>query len=137
SQAISDVKGRSLGVLVLDVKNLRRLNDSFGRSAGDLVLQLAAERLKNHFGQSRCLAHLGGGTYAAVEDEIEGRRDRANEFMRTVHALFDAPFDVMEQDVQLSIRAGMALYPDDGEEANALLTRAETALAHAKDTGED
>ena len=137
AQAIRDADGQPLAVLVLDVKRLSVLNDSLGRGAGDLALQLAAERLKNHFNESRCLAYLGGGTYAAVQGELDGRRDEANAFMRSVHALFDEPFDLLEQEVRLSIRAGMALYPDDGEDANALLNRAETALAHAKDTRED
>ena len=126
----------ALAVLVLDIKSLSVVNDSLGRGAGDLALQLVAERLKNHFNESRCLAHLGGGTYAAIRNGIAEERDAANALMATVHELFTEPFDLLDQEVRLSIRAGIAIYPDDGEDASALLHGAETALARAKDSGE-
>lgn len=132
TDAMNRAADRRLAVLVLDVKNLSVVNDSLGRAAGDLALQLIAERLKSRFGRSRCLAHLGGGTYATLHPDVPGDA-AANAVAAEVQRLFDEPFDLLEQEVPLTVRAGMAIYPEDGEDAPALLHRAETALAWAKE----
>jgi diguanylate cyclase (GGDEF)-like protein/PAS domain S-box-containing protein len=125
----------TLAVLVVDIKNLGVVNDSLGRSAGDLALQLVAERLKAHFSRTRCLGHLGGGTYALLQDGIVGGSDAASTLMANINVPFAEPFDLDEHRIQLSVRTGVALYPADAEEASALLNGAETALARAKQSG--
>ncbi|HEX6996225.1 MAG TPA: EAL domain-containing protein [Gammaproteobacteria bacterium] len=136
-RAIATGERRPLAVLVLDIKNLSVVNDSLGRAAGDLALQLVAERLKGFFGNAQALAHLGGGTYAAVQAELADGNEAVDALIARVLALFQDPFDLLEQEVRLSIRAGVAIYPHDGEDANALLNGAETALARAKDSRQD
>ncbi|HEY8521103.1 MAG TPA: EAL domain-containing protein [Gammaproteobacteria bacterium] len=137
ARAVAAAERRPLAVLVLDVKNLSVVNDSLGRAAGDLALQLVAERLKSFFGNAQALAHLGSGTYAAVHTDLADSGDAADALLARVLALFHDPFDLLEQEVRLSIRAGIAIYPHDGEDANALLNGAETALARAKDARRD
>ena len=130
-------EAHSLAVLVFDIKDVRMVNDSLGRDAGDLALQLVAERLKDHFRTSSCLAHLGGGSYSVFHGEILSARDTANILTEDVYRLFDEPFALFDHDVGVAIRAGIALYPDDGDDADALLRCAETALGKAKDAGEE
>lgn len=136
ARAIAAQPSRPLAVLVLDVKSLSVVNDSLGRAAGDLALQLVAERLKSFVGNSHALAHLGGGTYA-MHAELDDGRDAADTLLARVLALFRDPLDLLEQEVRLSIRAGIAIHPDDSEDASTLLNGAETALARAKDARED
>lgn len=127
---------RPLAVLVLDIKSLSVVNDSLGRAAGDLALQLVAERLKSFFGNAQSVAHLGGGTYAAHTYLVDDG-EVADVLLARVLALFQDPLDLLEQEVRLSIRVGIAIYPHDSEDANALLNGAETALARAKDARQE
>lgn len=126
----------TLGVAVLDLKALGVVNDSLGRGAGDLALQLVAERLKSHFSNTRCLGHLGGGTYAVIHDGLSGEHDPSGSLMTSVSAAFAEPFELNDQSIRVSVRAGIALYPDDAADAVALLNAAETALARAKQSSE-
>ena len=61
---------------MLDIEQLSSINDSFGRHAGDLLLQKVADRLKRHFDSTELLAHFGAGTFGVIM-EAGGRRRRS------------------------------------------------------------
>ena len=125
-----------LVLLVFDISGLRTINDGLGHHVGDLVLQLVAERMKNAFRDSNCLSHLGGGRYAVASTDAYDARDAATVLRERVELLFDKPFTIGEQDLRISVTAGLAQFPEDGRDAQALLHHAQTALDHAKEEGE-
>ncbi len=123
-------------VTVLDLERLGLINDSFGRRTGDLLLQHVAARLKRHLPSPEHAAHFGGGTFALVEDY--GARPVA-ELTGAAHAhaaaLSAEPVTIEGRDIPITLRAGVALHPQDGRDAENLLQHAEAALLHARSSG--
>ena len=123
-------------VAVLDIEQLSTINDSFGRHAGDLLLQQVADRLKRHMDSTDLLAHFGGGTFGLLM-EAAGDEDEAVHWMQEqVVEIFRAPFNVDGRGIPVDVKCGFARYPDNGNDANALVQNAEGALRSAKSSGE-
>jgi len=128
--------GRRLAVAIVDVEQLSVINDSFGRHTGDALLQHVAERLRRRFHDTERLAQLAGGTFALIVDATGD----LNSVMSTVHghlsAVFEQPYEVAGQPIHVNAKSGVALYPEDGQDANALVQNAEAALRNARTTGQ-
>ncbi len=76
-------------VVIMDVRQLGAINDSFGRNTGDLLLRQVADRLKQHSPKQELLAHFGGGTFALMPKEAPGRQN-CRRTARTWRAGFSA-----------------------------------------------
>jgi len=123
-------------VAVLDIEQLSTINDSFGRHAGDLLLQQVADRLKRHMDSTDLLAHFGGGTFGLLM-EAAGDEDEAVHWMQEqVIEMFRTPFNVDGRGIPVDVKCGFARFPDNGHDANALVQNAEGALRSAKSSGE-
>ena len=117
-------------VLVFDIEQLSTLNDAFGRHVGDLLLQCVADRLKDRLHGTDRAAHLSGGTFAALcatEPGNELRQLRAQ-----MGELFSEPFVIQGRQIPVSVRSGIAIYPENGRDAATLVQNAEAALKTAK-----
>jgi diguanylate cyclase (GGDEF)-like protein len=126
----------NLTVVALDVQRLSVINDSFGRHVGDRLLECVADRLKRHFDNTDQLANLGGGTFAAVITQ-PGRSDHALRLLNEQFtALFSNPVSVNGRDIRITIKFGLAEFPENGEDAPTLLQNAEAALRKARESGE-
>jgi diguanylate cyclase (GGDEF)-like protein len=123
-------------VVAFDIERLGVINDSFGRHMGDRVVQFVAEGLKHHFGDNESLAHLEGGNFAAM---IIGR-ESYEEAVRLLHdritAAFSQPLAVGDREIAVTVKAGLARFPENGADAEALLQNAEAALHRARRSGE-
>jgi len=122
-----------VALAVIDICELGTVNDSMGHHAGDLVLQLVAERLKNVFRDTSLVCRLSGDRFAVLS--ADGSADAAAALRDRVVGAFDAPFTIQDHELRLSIRIGMAQCPDDTSDADVLLQHADTALQHAKQAG--
>jgi diguanylate cyclase (GGDEF)-like protein len=123
-------------IAVLDIQNLSAINDSFGRHAGDQLLQLVADRLKRRFADTEQLAHFGGGTFALVQPIERSTPVGVETLNEHVDKLFAEPFSLQGKDVPVAARSGVALYPEDGNDPDTLVHRAETSLRSAKESGQ-
>jgi diguanylate cyclase (GGDEF)-like protein/PAS domain S-box-containing protein len=128
-------EGNALSLLVVDLTELTVINDRLGHNAGDLLIQLTAERLKNEFIDSRRLCHLGAGRFAIV-CRLQSDSEGSDKLRERVDALFAEPFQISDQELHGSARTGLAQYPVDAQIAEHLLQRAETALERAKRSGD-
>lgn len=123
-------------VAVLDIEHLSTINDSFGRHVGDLLLQQVADRLKRQFDSTESLAHIGGGTFGVIM-EAAGDEDEAVHWMQErIMDVFRQAFTVDGRGIPINVKCGFARYPDNGNDANALVQHAEAALRSAKSSGE-
>lgn len=129
-------QGLPLIVLVFDLERLSTLNDSLGRQAGDKLLQRVAERMRAVLGDTRSMAHLGGGSFAVVFTDLVDAEDAAYILRNEISRLFADPFHVEGQTIRLAAKSGISHYPHDGTEPEMLLQRAEAALRRAKESGE-
>ena len=134
TQAVQAAGKRKLALLLVDLERFKAINDAFGPSVGDLVLKALAERLRGAMGDINRVARLGSNLYAAMLLGIDNAEEVARRIEQT--ALFAQPFDVEGREVSLSAKTGIAVYPDDGGDADALFRNAEAALKRAKETGE-
>ena len=132
----SAASGSRLIVAVVDIEKLSAVNDSFGRHAGDQLLQLLADRLKRRLENTELLAHLTGGTFAVARPVTGAWQSCLEDLRAQLAGLFDAAFGLEGKDVPVGARSGVALFPDDGREPGLLLQKAEAALRTAKDSGE-
>jgi diguanylate cyclase (GGDEF)-like protein len=121
-------------VAAFDVMHLSKVNDSFGRHAGDLLLQAVAKRLKYHIPDDDRIGYLGGGTFVLVLPQEETSAESVTTLLE--NTVFREPFRIEGRVLRTSFRSGIARSPADGSDGNTLAQRAEAALKHAKDAGE-
>jgi len=136
---------RHVGLLLLDLDNFKRINDTLGHSAGDEVLRAVARRLKEAVrpydalarterGLSHSLGRLGGDEFLLALGDLRDPGDVTRVAMRLLESFRD-PFELKEGEFFLSASIGVAMYPQDGTEREDLLKHADVALYHAKDLG--
>lgn len=125
-----------LAVVILDVARFRTVNETLGYQVGDSLLKHVAEQMRRRVRDSSQLARIGSDQFALLLPEISDAEGLA----RVVHGwtteLLSEPLRTGELDLQVTIRAGIALFPGDGDDADVLLCNADTALQKAKKSGE-
>lgn len=127
--------GWTLAVMFLDLNDFKKINDSHGHDAGDLVLQAIAVRLKNSTRGDDTVSRHGGDEFLYL---LAGIRDQKNIAMvaEKVIKAIQAPCDIRVAglDVSLSVRTsiGIAVFPKDGATADALIKSADQAMYRAK-----
>lgn len=123
-------------VLVIDIDRFRFVNSSLGRRGGDAVLRLAAERLTEALQASERLGRVGANSFAVVLSKVREEADIAGFLAGKLIPSLGMPLQIEGQEVRISVKAGIALFPGDGADAEALLRNAEAALEKAKSEGE-
>ncbi|HSQ81424.1 MAG TPA: EAL domain-containing protein [Casimicrobiaceae bacterium] len=126
-----------LALALLDVERFKAVNDSLGRQAGDELLRQVATRLIQCAGDSSRVGRLGADSFAVVVP-LPGETDvLARELDGQLRSCFNEPFSIGgATSLHVSARTGVALYPEDGADAETLLRNAEAALKNAKSTGD-
>lgn len=119
-------------ILFIDVDNFKRINDSLGHDLGDELLKLVAVRLKKVFLDNGTVARVGGDEFIAILPEVTEERI-IEQHAENLNALFKEPFYVASHALYLSVTIGITCYPDDGHDANTLLTRSDIAMYRAKE----
>jgi diguanylate cyclase (GGDEF)-like protein/PAS domain S-box-containing protein len=128
--------GRKFALIVCDLERFRAVNDSLGRQAGDLLLTRFSERLGKGVLDVHQLARLGVDQFAVVLPEVRSELDAARALGELAKKCFGEPFLIGDTELRLSAKAGIALFPGNGADADALLRNAEAALKRCKARGE-
>ena len=123
--------GSRFAMLVIDLDDFKRINDTLGHAAGDALLHFVAQRLQQGVRTGDTLARLGGDEFAAILPGVADRtvaQARADRLARTLEASTEF------QGHRLSIGAsiGLALYPDDGADETRLYAAADRAMYASK-----
>jgi diguanylate cyclase (GGDEF)-like protein/PAS domain S-box-containing protein len=121
-----------VAVVQLDLQRLHQINDTFGRQFGDDVLKQVADRLRHSLGDKSPLGRLGGDHFVFVLAGLRDSTDLAHAVQLVLDDCFGQGFGVDEQDLRVMAKAGVAVFPQDGDSAEALLRKAERALNQAK-----
>jgi diguanylate cyclase (GGDEF)-like protein len=122
-------------VAVIDVEHLSIINDSYGRHAGDHLLQRVADRLKARF-STDSLAYLGSGCFAMILENAGSQDAALRELQHHLVAMFTQPFRIDAHDVPVTVRSGLACRGSSTQDAEALVQNAEAGLRQAKAAGE-
>jgi len=126
----------SLALVLIDLERFKAINDTLGQQAGDSVLQAVAQRLASATGDINRLARLGSNLFAVMVRQIRGAGEVARWLEQVSVQVFGTPFAADAREARLSAKAGIAVFPEDGADADALLRNAEASLKRAKETGE-
>lgn len=136
NKAISNIKqspGLMGALMFLDLNGFKNINDSFGHSTGDKVLQLVAARLEACCIENAEIARLGGDEFTLVLPECR-TTEEIEAFSELVLSLFEAPFEINGQKFYLGTSIGISLFPQQSDEPNQLLSMADTAMYSAKNS---
>ncbi|MEO7014870.1 MAG: EAL domain-containing protein, partial [Dokdonella sp.] len=126
----------SLTMVVLDLERFAQINDQLGRTAGDAVLVWVAERLTRTLGDANLLMRVVGDRFALVLSAEFQEADVAQFVERTAAALQQDPLCHKGVVIPVTAKFGVARFPEDGTDADALLKHAEVAVKLAKSSGE-
>jgi diguanylate cyclase (GGDEF)-like protein/PAS domain S-box-containing protein len=125
-----------LALIFLDLDRFKPINDSLGHDVGDQLLRAVAERLQACVREGDTLARLAGDEFVLLLPGIHYAED-VGRIARKVLEAMRQPFRIGERDLRLTASAGIGVYPDDGDSAEALLKNADTAMYRAKERGRD
>jgi diguanylate cyclase (GGDEF)-like protein/PAS domain S-box-containing protein len=127
-------ESEQLAVMFIDMDNFKKINDTLGHRAGDLFLQEVALRLKHSVRPADVVARLGGDEFVVVVIGTEVSANAAAATSRILDSL-RKPYQVENHEVQSSASIGIAVFPQDGDTAEALMKNADIAMYHAKSQG--
>ena len=137
-QSISLAKrnSRQLALLYLDLDRFKPVNDTLGHAAGDELLNGVAERIRHQVRESDTVARVGGDEFAVILPDI-AKREEAETVARKIIAALAAPFQLgsQKQGVDIGASIGIAVYPTDARNADALVKAADAAMYSAKTPG--
>jgi diguanylate cyclase (GGDEF)-like protein len=124
---------RFAAAVFLDVERFRMVNETFGRKAGDDLLRLIAGRLRGAAREQDTVARIGADHFAIAVAPFERPGDTTHQLIEKIEAAFAQPIAVDGVELRIALRAGVAVFPADGESTESLCGNAETALSKAKE----
>jgi diguanylate cyclase (GGDEF)-like protein len=133
-EAIKSVSSEdsSFALLFLDLNRFKNLNDTFGHTVGDTILRTISQRLLDKIQGHAELARVGGDEFVLLVENS----DEAENVAQQVLQVLSLPLEYKTHQFQIDGSIGIAMYPHDGDTAEALLKNADTAMYHAKKHGQ-
>ncbi|WP_321530804.1 EAL domain-containing protein [uncultured Desulfuromonas sp.] len=123
-------------LMFLDLDRFKGVNDTLGHAVGDAMLRQAAERLTSCLRENDTVARLGGDEFVIILSDYKGDANLPRVADKILKSL-SSPFDLGVREVYSSTSIGIAIYPEDGDEATDLLRHADMAMYAAKESGGD
>jgi len=137
-QAISLAKrdSRRFALLYLDLDKFKPVNDTLGHIIGDELLKGVAARLRQQVRESDTVARVGGDEFTVILSDLSRRADAETVAAKIIAALA-VPFELgsSKQRVEIGSSVGIAVFPTDGRDADALVKSADAAMYSAKQVG--
>ena len=124
-----------LAVFLIDLERFRNINDSLGRPAGDALLKQVAQWLSLSAGDANLVARVGADQFSTVLPVVK-QGDGARSLEKTIEAFLVHPFRLNDGVFRIAVKVGVAIFPDDGADADTLFRNAEAALKNAKASGD-
>ncbi len=128
--------GHQLAIGLIDLDRFKNINDSLGRPAGDELLKLVAEWMTQFARDTNLLARIDADHFAIVVPEVKSDGNLAKLVENLLVAFLEHSFHLNDTVLRLGIKVGIALFPDDGTDADTLFRNAEAALKKAKKSGD-
>jgi len=125
---------KSLALLLLDMDDFKRVNDTLGHDVGDKLLQSVSSRLQECLRQGDLVARLGGDEFGIILPLIR-ISDDAGKVAKKILQSFELPHDLDGHTITIGASIGIATFPEGGEDIQDLIKAADTAMYHAKGCG--
>ena len=128
--------GGMVALLLMNVARFKMVNDALGRQAGDELLRQIAGRALNVMGGPARLARIGGDLFGVMTFGLKSAEEMARRTEQRFDEIFGEPYVLGGTELKVSARFGIAMFPDDGADAETLFRNAEAALKKTKVRGE-
>ncbi|WP_083235265.1 EAL domain-containing protein [Acidovorax sp. RAC01] len=133
----ASVTGEKVAVLFIDLDRFKAINDTLGHHVGDGLLRSVAARLMQAVRSRDTVSRLGGDEFVVVMRDVAGPDDVRQLVERRLIPLIRQSHPVLGHELNVSCSVGIAVYPDDGNDIDELMRRADAAMYEAKTTGRD
>ncbi len=135
-QALLQVRrnGGQGAVLFIDLDQFKAINDTMGHGVGDLLLKEVAQRLVSSLRSQDTVARQGGDEFIVLLHSIANAQDAGTMAQRMLDTLL-LPYQLDGQELYISASIGIAVFPDDGKDADTLLKNSDIAMYQVKDAG--
>jgi diguanylate cyclase (GGDEF)-like protein len=121
-----------MAVFLIDLERFKKLNDSLGQPAGDALLKQVAEWLAHNVENADLVARLDADHFAILLPKVIYDASVARLLEKTIAAFMKHEFNLDDAVYRMAAKIGVAVFPDDGSDANTLISNAEAALKKAK-----
>lgn len=121
---------RPSSIVYIDLNKFKEVNDRFGHAVGDKVLEIVYKRLKSAIRERDLLARIGGDEFVALLPDTD--RPQAERVIQRMNERLSNPISIMNTTLRISMSAGIALFPEDGEALEELLKKADEDMYRMK-----
>ncbi len=128
--------GTKLALILFDIDNFKRINDSMGHAVGDQILIHIAKRIKNVLRKSDTFSRIGGDEFSIL---VENHRSKKNliTLLKKIQAQFQKSIVLQNIPLHISLSIGVALYPENGEDTTSIQKAADIAMYESKNQGKN
>ena len=132
--ALSYRNRKQTAVMFVDLDRFKAVNDTLGHAVGDLLLKEVARRLVKQLRVGDTICRIGGDEFVVVLPEIGRSEDAVNVAQKVLEEL-SRPIQAEENSLIVTPSIGIAVFPDDGRDAETLIRNSDAAMYHAKELG--
>ncbi|KTD66117.1 EAL domain-containing protein [Legionella spiritensis] len=152
-QSLLDTKrnNKFLSVFFLDLDDFKKINDTLGHTAGDLLLKQVSNRLSGFLRASDFVSHhnnnpqnfsmasarLGGDEFTIIIKNINKPEELRNVANRIINVIGDPPYLIENNEININTSIGISVYPRDGTDSVTLIKHADMAMYQAKEHGKN
>jgi diguanylate cyclase (GGDEF)-like protein/PAS domain S-box-containing protein len=132
--ALSYRNRKQTAVMFIDLDRFKTINDSLGHAVGDVLLKEVAKRLVKQLREGDTICRIGGDEFMVVLPEVKRSSHVAQVAQKIIEQL-SQPLVIEERELTVTPSIGIAVFPDDGRDAEMLIRNADAAMYHAKEMG--
>jgi diguanylate cyclase (GGDEF)-like protein/PAS domain S-box-containing protein len=132
--ALSYRNRQRTAVMFIDLDRFTTINDSLGHSVGDLLLKEVSRRLVKQLREGDTICRIGGDEFVVVLPEVKRSSDVAYVAQKVIEQL-SQPVSIEGRELTVTPSIGIAVFPEDGRDAETLIRNADAAMYHAKESG--
>jgi diguanylate cyclase (GGDEF)-like protein/PAS domain S-box-containing protein len=134
--AVTANAGKTFAVHFIDIDQFKQVNDTLGHSRGDLLLQIAADRLRRIIGPLDIVARFGGDEFVVIQAQVNEKSD-ASAFAERLLQTLRMSYNIDNTQLRGSASIGIAVVRDNEDDVERILRNADMALYAAKGAGRD
>ncbi len=126
--------GTFISIIMLDLDKFKQINDTLGHNAGDELLKEVSQRMHSVIRKIDTIARMGGDEFVIILSDLKNRSD-IEEIVERIIAEISRPYLIKEHTIEITPSLGISMFPEDGNEVDTLLRKADMAMYKSKTKG--
>lgn len=127
---------KCISIIFCDLDNFKPINDTYGHSVGDEILKKVGDALQEILRKDDTVCRFGGDEFVILVEDLDSF-EYLEEILQRINALTHVPCFIEGNPISIGMSIGAAIYPDDGEDPEALVKAADRAMYRAKNSGKN